>query len=102
MPCLLLTACAEKNSRPPQPKGDHMKPLKLALLSLAILGIAIWSQAQGTQTDPCANERSFSDVGAINACPTSNIPLTPNTFHATPLMDGTGGSYGDSDNNKVA
>lgn len=71
----------------------------LALLLVAVFAVCL-AQAQ-PNLQPCHLERMADDVGVSTTCP-PGIPLTPDSFHPTPLTDGGGEPYQDPDGNVVS
>ena len=66
--------------------------LMLTCLFVAVLTTYASAQ-QPSNPQPCHFE-AMDDADGPAQCPTSNIPLPPDNFHTTPLMDGTGSAYG--------
>lgn len=75
--------------------------LYLASLCVALLAASFGFAQQAPPPQPCTFEADSDDGGTNSPCPPL-IPLPPDSFHTTPLMDGTGASYGDPDGNKVS
>ncbi|MBZ5703739.1 MAG: hypothetical protein LAN63_00120 [Acidobacteriia bacterium] len=76
--------------------------LLLTCLLIAFLSAALAAAQQSLQTEPCFDEKSASPPPMITSCP-AGIPLSPGTFSATPLSDGSATTlYGDADHNIVS
>ena len=80
-----------------------MKITRLLIATLFIIGIGAWTVRAQTQPSPCPNEtENIMPPDTTCTAASNGTTLTPGSFQAIPLIDGTGTSYGDPDNNIVS
>ena len=78
-----------------------MKIARRSVILLIVLGLGV-SAARAQQNSPCPGEVDDAPPPGSTACTNANTMLGIGAFSADPLIDGTGESYMDPDNNIVS